>query len=310
MALASQGSVAAAAGNGLRVSPVRTDLTINPGSAQTVNVTVTNVTDAPESLQAVVNDFTANPDESGNPVLYLGTNQYAPSHSLKHFVQPIPNFSLQPGQERSVPVVITVPSNTAGGGYYGVVRFAPATSSSSNTTVTLAGSVGSLILLTVPGNIVNELSIAGFNVASGSSESSFLTSNKNINAIIRLQNEGNIQEEPFGKVLLKNHSGKMLSETEINNVYPPANVLPDSIRKFSIPISKVGSFGIYTLEGNFGYGTNGQLLSASTTFYVVPIAAIIIFILVVLLIIFLIFVLPRLIKSYNKRIVQKAARRR
>jgi P pilus assembly chaperone PapD len=53
---------ATSGGNGLRISPVRTDLTINPGQTQTVNVNVTNVTSSPATLQTIVNDFTASSD--------------------------------------------------------------------------------------------------------------------------------------------------------------------------------------------------------------------------------------------------------
>lgn len=303
--------VAAAGGNGLRVSPVRTppDLTINPGQTKTIVVTVTNVTASPATLQVVVNDFTASSDESGNPAIILSPNQYAPSHSLKRFVQPIPDFTLQPGQQKAVNVVITIPPGAVAGGYYGAVRFAPAGSGGTDKTVTLAGSVGSLILVKVPGNIKEQLSIASFDARVNDRPSSLFLSNKNITATVRFQNEGNLQEAPFGKVLLKNRSGKILGEYEVNNTDPRGNVLPDSVRKFSVPVSKVGSFGLFKLEGNFGYGVNGQLLSASTTFYVVPVALVIIFVVLVALILFLIFGLPRLIRAYNQRIIRQAGRR-
>jgi multisubunit Na+/H+ antiporter MnhC subunit len=90
---------------------------------------------------------------------------------------------------------------------------------------------------------------------------------------------------------------------------PRGNVLPDSVRKFTVKLDKVGAFGKYTLVGNFGYGNDGQLLSGSTTFYVVPLAAIIIVAAIVILIVFLIFALPKLIRGYNRKIVQRATRR-
>jgi hypothetical protein len=95
---------------------------------------------------------------------------------------------------------------------------------------------------------------------------------------------------------------------ELNNVTPAANVLPDSIRKFSIPLKNVGGFGKYRVEGNFGYGSTGQLLSAGTTFYVVPKAILIGFVLLVLLLLFIVFALPKLIRRYNDYIVSRAAR--
>jgi hypothetical protein len=303
-------------GNGLRVSPVRTDLTISPGQSATVPITVTNITTVAASLQAIVNDFTASSNESGDPALILGTNQYAPSHSLKRYIGPLSNVSLEPGQSAVVPVVITIPANTAGGGYYGAVRFAPASSGGTGQTVSLAGSVGSLIIVTVPGNIINNLNIASFgattsslaNTSTGHS-SSFFTSNKNIDVVVRFQNQGNIQEAPFGKILLNTHSGKTLSTATINTSQPPGNVLPASIRRFSVPISHIGSFGIFKLIGNFGYGSNGQLLSATTTIYVIPVFAVIAIVLIIVLILFLIFVLPRLLRAYNRRIIRQSRRR-
>ncbi len=300
----------AAGGNGLRVSPVRTDVTISPGQSKTISINVTNVTTNSASFQAVINDFVANPNESGDPSIILDPKQYAPSHSLKRFVKPIADFTLGAGQQKAIPVEIDVPASAAGGGYYGAVRFAPAGSTGVNQTVSLSGSVGSLILAKVPGDIKEQMSIASFDARNNDRPSTVFTSSKGIDVVVRFQNEGNIQEQPFGKVLLKDRSGKVIASYEVNNVDPPGNVLPDSIRKFTVPLgNKVGSFGQFKLEGNFGYGTSGQLLSASTTFYVIPLSLIFGFIAVVLFIVFLIFGMPRLVKAYNRRVLRKAGRR-
>lgn len=324
LVLAGSGSTHAASsgGNGLRISPVRTDLTINPGKSATVNVNVTNVTSAPATLQTIINDFTASPDESGNPAIILDSTQYASSHSLKRFVAPVSAITLQPGQSKIVPIVINIPAKAAGGGYFGAVRFAPAnTSLDPGQNISLAGSVGSLILVKVPGDIKEQLTIASFDARLNGAASSFFTRTKiqrknadsrkteYITATVRFQNEGNVQVAPFGKILLKNRSGKVLATYEISNSSSPANVLPDSIRKFSVPLDKVGGFGQYKVQGNFGYGSTGQLLSASTTFYVIPLWLIIAFVAGVLLLVFLIFGLPRLVRAYNQRILRQAGRR-
>ena len=301
-------TVHAAGGNGLRVSPVRSDLIVNPGQTQSLYVSVTNVTSVPTSLQAIVNDFVGSPDESGDPDLILDSSQASSKHSLKSFVAPIPSFDLNPGEQKSVQVNITVPKDTPGGGYYGAVRFAPASADPNSKTVNLASSVGSLILLKVPGNITEQLNISSFDVRHNDSPSSFFTSNKNLTATVRFQNLGNIQESPFGKVLLMNRSGKVIDTIELNNTSPPGNVLPDSIRKFPLPLKGIGSFGEYKVEGNFGYGNGGKLLSASTTFYVIPTILIILFVLVVALLAFLVFGLPKLLRAYNQRVIRNSRR--
>lgn len=298
-------------GNGLRISPVRTEVTINPGQTQTVNVTVTNITNQSASLQTIINDFTANPDESGNPAIILDPNQFATSHSLKRYATAGGDFVLQPGQQKAVPIKVTIPKDAIAGGYFGAVRFAPTSNTTTgNQNVSLAGSVGSLVLVKVPGDIKEQMSIASFDIRRGNRSSTLFTTNKGLSALVRFQNEGNIQEAPFGKILLKDSKNKILASYEVNNTNPPGNVLPNSIRKFPINIDKVGSFGKYKLEGNFGYGAAGQLLTASTTFYVVPLSLLILGAVLLALIILAIFVLPRIIRAYNRSVVRKASRRR
>ncbi len=282
-------SASTSGGNGLRISPVRTDLTINPGSSQTIDVYVTNLTSQPTSLSGVVDDFTAGTDESGTPAILLN-GEKAPSHSLKEYVSPIGNFTLAAKATKDVKVTISIPKGVAGGGYFGAVRFMP-TSVSSYKNVNLAASVASLVIVTVPGPVTQQLSIASFDVRRMNTQTNtlegpsvFFTDNKNLNAVVRFDNTGNLQEEPFGKILLKK-GNKIIETYEINNTQPLGNVLPDSIRRFSTPLTGLSSLGKYTLEGNFGYGTTGQLLSAQTTFYIVPVAAMVIAAVVLIVII-------------------------
>ncbi len=299
-------SSAASSADGVQVSPLRSDVTIKAGQSQVIDMYVTNITSVPETLSGVVNDFVANSNETGQPSILIGKNIHE-KHGLKKFAVPIPNFTLQAGQQKEIPITLKIPSNTPGGGYYGVVRFGPASIGGKNTTVSLSGSVGSIILLTVPGKIKQQLSIASFDVSNGT-PSNFFTSNQHINAVVRFQNEGNIQVAPFGKVLLKTSSNKIISVYNVNNVTPPGNVLPNSIRRFFIPLKKVSSFGIYTVEGNFGYGSSGQTLSASTTFYVIPLTLIMIIIIFIILVIFFIFGFPKILNAYKERVIRQSRR--
>lgn len=308
---ASSGS---AGGNGLKISPVRSDLTIGAGTSQTIDVYVENLTSASANLQGVVNDFVASTDESGTPAILLN-GQKAPTHSLKQFVGSLGTFTLAPKTTKDVKVTITIPKGAKAGGYFGVVRFLPA-SSNGNKNVNLTASVGSLILVTVPGPVTEQMTIASFDVRRMDTKANVLdgpslifTNHKNLNGVVRFSNVGDLQEEPFGKIILKKGS-KVLGSYEINNTTPRGNVLPDSIRRFWVPLGGLGSFGKYSLEGNFGYGTKGQLLTAKTTFYIIPLAVIILVIVIIALILFFIFVLPRLVRAYNRRVIKKAASRR
>lgn len=296
-------------GDGLKVSPVTSNIVIEPGHTQVVTVYVQNVTNATIDLQGIVNDFIAANNESGQPSLLLEPNQYAPSHSLKRFVSPISNFSLKAGEQKSINVTITIPKDAPGGGYFGAVRFAPV-STSGGSNVTLSASVGSLILVRVPGTFKEDLELLSMDARTDANSAPQVVffGGGNVVAAVRFQNKGDIQEQPFGKVLLK-QGDKQIASYEINNTTPRGNVLPDSIRKFTVNLDKVGAFGQYTLVGNFGYGTSGQLLSGQTTFYVIPLALIVAVLAAIAVILFLIFGLPRLIRRYNEGVIRRASRR-
>lgn len=292
-------------GNALKVSPVRNDLEIKPGATQTIDVYVQNLTKEPAKLKAIINDFVANKDESGSPSIILDENKSAPQRSLKQYVTKIDDFTLQPNENKNIKVKISIPADADAGGYFGAVRFAPA-ASDTNKTLSLSGSVGSLILVRVPGDLKEQANIVSVDVRNKDNHANSLyTSSKDLHGAVRIENTGNVQLQPFGKVQLKK-SGKVLGVYEINNTQPRGNVLPDSIRRFDFKLDNLGSFGKYTLEANIGYGSTGQLLTKSTTFYIVPVPVMIIAALVLLLVIFAIFVLPKMIKKYNQRVVAKA----
>jgi len=295
-------------GNAIKVSPVRYDVKLDPGVTQHISLLVQNLSPVKATFRAHINDFVAAGDESGRPNVILDDDEYAPSHSLKRMVPPIGNFTVAAGATKEVKVAIVVPKDAAGGGYYAAVRFAPADVDTSEN-LSLSASVGTLVLLTVNGDIKENLSIESFDVRKKGVPGTFFMDNKDLGAVVRFKNSGNVQVEPFGKVTLK-RGGKILGQYEINDAKVRGNVLPDSIRRFNVDLKKLGAFGKYEVEGNFGYGSTGQLLTSHTTFYVIPLYMILIAVGVVLLVLFLIFVLPRMIRAYNRKVIRRANRRR
>lgn len=297
--------------NGLRISPVRSELTIKPGDSQIVDVYLQNITNSPAKLKGVINDFVAADDESGQPRVLLNENDSAPRNGLKGYVDAISEVSLQPQEQKIVKIRVAIPANAAGGGYYGVVRFLPSGSDSTKN-VSLSASVGTLLLVTVPGDIKEEANIASFNVnrANGKASNFFTNGSqdndkKGLQAVVRVRNSGNIQVAPFGKAVLKK-GGTTLATYELNDVTPRGNVLPDSVRRFTIDLGdKTASFGRYTIEGNFGYGTSGQLISAKTSFFVVPLPYLLVGIGLLLILIAAILIAPRWLRAHDRKLLRK-----
>jgi hypothetical protein len=260
-----------AAGNGFRVSPVRSEFTIEKGLSETMTITVENPTDNNVTARAVVNDFVASDKEDGEPRLILDDNAPKPKNSFKDLVGPIGDTTLGPRQKKDIRVTIVIPQTANAGGYYGAVRFLPAGTSGAGN-VGLTASVGTIVLVKVPGNLTEKLSLVQLGAGQNGQPHSFLTGG-DVAVLMRLKNVGDIHVQPFGKVQVKNMFGKVVKEYELNSTDPRANILPESTRKFEDAIAKPGRgwFGRYTISANIGYSQgSGDLISANANFWYLP----------------------------------------
>ncbi len=275
--------------NGFQVSPVRSEFTIDKGKSQVLTISVQNPTDVATTAKAVVNNFVASDDQTGEPRLVLDEGGQQPKNNFKSLVGTVPDVQLGPKQKKDVNVTITVPSDANSGGYYGAIRFLPAAVSGSGN-VGLTASVGTIVLVTVPGNLHEQLDLQQLSTAQGGKDMSFFRSGQ-VDLVTILKNSGDIHVKPFGKVTVTKTFGGQVAEFEFNNTEPKANVLPDSSRKFVNTLPKeVQKFGRYTVTINLGYSQgSGQLITSSTTFWYVPPMYLLILAAVIILIVAAIF---------------------
>lgn len=291
--------------NSLKLAPLRTDLTVNPGKSGTVTVYVTNLTGNTIVLQPIENDFVSG-DEKGTPAIILDQNSYAPTHSLKRFMVPLQNITVGAHVTQAVNLTINVPATAQAGGYFGALRFAPA--GAADQPVALSSSVASLILLTVPGPTVEKLALTNFDVQQNGGTASNFRTPDNLSLLVRFQNKGNLQEAPFGQIAVQ-QGKKVLYTYNFNQQDPKDEVLPDSSRRWLVPLKHLGKFGKYTVSGTFGYG-KGQTIQVSKTVWIIPTAYIIAAVAIVLAIILIIFGTRFFLKSYKRRILRSSSRRR
>lgn len=269
--------------NTLKVTPIRSDIQINPGERQVVRVTVSNITNDDILVKAIANDFVASPQEDGSPALILDENEFAPTHSLKRYMTPVEDFAIPANEGRTIDVLITVPADAQAGGYFGAIRFAP-TSPDGGGQVNLSASVASLILLTVPGPAVEKLNLSNFEIRQGEKAGTDFRTSNDLKAFIRLENMGNVQLGPFGKISVK-QGDNVVYESDFNIENPKDLVLPDSARRWEVPLKEIGEFGHYTVSATFTYGSKNQTIEVSRSFWVIPqymiIAAIVLVVLLV-----------------------------
>lgn len=268
--------------NTLKVSPVRTDITVEPGSSKKFEAVLTNLTDEQMVVDTLENDFVAG-DERGTPSLVLDDGEYAPSHSLKRYIEPIGEITVPANESVPVEVTITVPADADAGGYFGAVRFAPAQTGSGGQ-VNLSASVASIILLTVPGDLEEKASLTDFEVRQNGTSSAYFGNGDNLQLYTRFTNSGNVQVAPFGKVsVLK--GDKVVYETDFNDKEPRDMILPDSARRWETPLKDIDGFGKYTVKATYSYGTTNQSIEATKVFWVIPVAFIVAVVAVALVVI-------------------------
>lgn len=258
--------------NTLKVSPLRTDIQVKPGETGKVSIVVTNLTSKDVLVRPYENDFISS-DEAGTPSIILDQNQYAPTHSLKRFLAPLQDVTIPANKSVVVAVTINVPSTTQAGGYFGAIRFAPTTPDSGGQ-VNTSASVASLILLTVPGDAVEQLNLTDFSILQGSKAATDFRTPNDLKVSFRFENKGNVQLGPFGKISVQ-QGKKLVYDADFNNKNPRDMILPDGARRWDIPLKNIGSFGYYTVSATFTYGSKNQSIDVTKSFWVIPTAYII-----------------------------------
>ena len=291
--------------NSFKLSPLRSDLKLDPGGTGTVKIYVTNISGQSTVLKPIENDFVSG-DEKGTPSIILDQNSYAPSHSLKRFMVPLPNVTVAAGATQEVDVRVVVPKTALAGGYYGALRFAPA--GTSGQPVDLSASVVSLILLTVTGPTVEQLTLTNFDVQQNGGTATNFRTPDNLSLMLRFQNKGNIQEGPFGQVNVQKGK-KVVYRYQFNQSEPRNEVLPDSARRWDIPLKNLGKFGKYTITGTFGYGAQGTTINIEKSVWVVPTAYIMAIVIAVVVLIALGGGGYMFLRSYKRKILRSSRRR-
>ena len=286
------------AAQGIEISPALVELNGAAGGTYVINLSVTNVTSTDLFYTVSVDDFTAK-DETGTPQILLDST-LPESASIRSWVSSPTGFILQSRESRTVPVQVVIPANAEPGGHYGVVRFSGQAPEVEDTGVGLSASAGTLLLVRVDGDINEQARILEFFSSTDGNRTPFFESSP-VGFVTRVQNEGNIHVKPVGSIEIKDAFGSIVATIPLNE--EKSNVLPDSVRRFDSQFDGGWMFGFYTANLTLGYGTTGQALTSSTTFWVIPYRLILAILFVAVT---LGFILTRLVKVYNRRIIENA----
>lgn len=261
----------------LTISPVKVEVTGDPGQTLRGELELLNEQDQPKVFFSSFENFEPSGD-TGSPK-FIGS-----AEGLATWLQTGASVPVAAGETVKIPYTITIPPGTEPGGYFAAIFWGeqdPAAVESGE--VTIGGKLGVLILLRVAGDIEEAAGISEF----------ALGNNRKIQTILpitfsyRFANSGGDRVVPLGDILIKNTFGG-LAETLSANL-TEGNVLPNSARKFQSvwgEEAKEGDsvgflstakkqladfhFGLYKAELAVVYGATNQTASDTFRFIIIP----------------------------------------
>lgn len=246
--------------------PPRFDFFGAPGDTVVEKLRVRNDSATALNYAVDVEDFTAKDDEGGVDLLDEDSQTETSSFRLARWVTVEPSrFTIAAGSERILDVTVRIPKDAEPGGHFASVLVRNAGTQEPGSAA-VDTRVGSLMFLRVAGAITEKASVDYFKA-----EESFSQFGPVILAL-RSKNEGNVHLAPKGTIVITNMFGQKVAELPLAT----ANVLPGSARIARTTWDQKNLFGRYTatLVAEYGQnsGADGQpnKLSATTSFFVMP----------------------------------------
>lgn len=260
--------------SGLSISPLRTELTLKPGQADKIDITLKNITGGPVIAKSNVRDFQSD-GVTGNPKVITDPKLKSQA-SIASFLIGLGDVPLATGEQKSFSVPVQIPGDAAPGAYFGLIEYQAvpvnANGSTGDNKVALSAAVSQLVFITVPGNVSDRMVLKSIHIYAdkeGNKEGIFFTHIPQAVGI-EMANIGNAFARPFGHVSLQNSEGKEIYTYEMNGGITRGVVLPNSTRIFKDPIKNITRPGRYTIVTNLSYGPGSAILTAKKTFWYIP----------------------------------------
>ncbi len=300
----------------LTVTPVRIEISGNPGQTVQHDITLINETKALQVYYTSYANFEAQ-GESGNPAFV------EPKDDIGTWMSTDSSIALKPGQSKTVTVKIEIPKDAEPGGHFGAVFFGTLPNNTGSSSVGIGAKIGALVLLSVNGDIKEAGGLLDFSTIDHSTFYKTLP----ISFIYRFKNDGNDYVKPTGTITM--HDLVYFPADRLDANLSSGNILPRSTRRFEIdwvknkrpegyvkPSGAIASFfdqvgyewnnfaiGPYFVKLDLLYGTSATRVSKTIFIFVFPWELII----CLIIIIFIVFWGgKKLIRRYNRHIIRKA----
>ena len=246
---------------GLSAIPPRLEVEVKPDGTTTQVIKVRNESSELKTIKVSLRDFVVN-DDKGTPTFLDETsdtdnNRWAASAWIQ--VSPT-SLTLKPGEMKSLTLTILPPANALPGGHYAAVVYSPDSFTSLNTTsASIQTNVGTLVYVTIPGDITQKASVQSFSAPRFSEFGP-------IDFKATVKNSSDIHIQPKGTITVNNWFGHEIDKLQLAET----NIFPYTTRDFSNTLNKKWLFGRYRAYLGAEYGTAGGLIEATLFFWVIP----------------------------------------
>lgn len=260
---------------GLTAIPPRLEIIAKPGQVLTKEIKIRNESKSEKAIVTSVRDFIVT-DDLGTPLQIESTDQSANRWTASSWIQISPTqLKLKPGETKSLVLTVITPDDALAGGHYAMVLHTPSSDiTMTQTGATVETNIGTLVYITVPGDVNENASIKEFSAPKFSEYGP-------VDFKTIITNLSDVHITPAGSINIYNPFGFQSAQIKIDNT----NIFPYTSREFINTLQRKLMFGRYKAQINAAYGTTGQLLTATLFFWVVPYKLIALFIIIVITII-------------------------
>jgi hypothetical protein len=261
---------------GIELKPVRFEKTVSPGDTFEVPLKILNkgITFT-ASFEAATFTYS---DDSGTPKIVTPENRQ-PSKDIQDWISLPGSVEVEENQEVEVSYTVTVPEDAAPGGHYGTVFVLQELGKNDEGAVGMVAKVGSLIILKVEGDIVEQVELTDFGISDEKD-------NPNDVAFgINIKNTGNVHVTPYGRIEVKDGEGNIVKGIDAEPVFDGKGVqtgvravdyirfnpdkkivLPGQTRNFNVVWQKAPEAD-YTAQFTMKYdGANEEIVSNELVF--------------------------------------------
>lgn len=249
------------ASNGLSAIPPRLEVTVPADSTNSQAVKIRNESNETKTIKITIRDFVVN-DNKGTPnfiddISEVASNRWAASSWIQ--ISPS-SLTLKPRETKSLTLTVLPPANALPGGHYAAVVYSPESGSiGTGTGASVQTNVGTLVYVTVPGDINQKATIQSFSAPRFSEFGP-------IDFKATIKNSSDIHIQPVGSITIKNWFGGKTAQLALENT----NIFPYTTRDFQNTLDRKWLFGRYKATLNAVYGTAGGLITTTIPFWVIP----------------------------------------